>query len=549
MTVGGSGAVVAGGAGLSVGGLFGGGGNGTVNLNSGGRIQTTAVATGGGTSTFNFNGGTLQAAAGAERKLLSSLDQRRLRRRGATIDTNGNNIAFASPITGSGGLTKVGSGTMVVESNNSYSGSTIIRGGVLQLGNAMPQLAYNFTSGSAVNTGNNATAVTSTPVGSPVISASGGPGGLGAIAFNGSNYLDIQASSLPNLGGGSNYTIAMWVNTTEAGATLLYKGNGSWGAGDENFFLTSVSGNVNSGGGYSGGHLGGVQWAGGWVGGSTNVNTGTWKFVTIVRSGGADTFYVNGAADATTATNMGLNEQGTQDIRVGFNAGDTGDGALMFSGSISGVYVYGAALTPSQIHTLYTAGPSGVYGTLPSTTALNITNSGAALDLDGASQTVAALSGAAGGSVYLGGGTLTVGGSGSTTFAGNIGDAGGAGSGTAGSLIMAGAGTLYLSGTNTYSGTTTVSSGRLVLTDNEAVVDGGDLSVGNDLAAFGGIIPAAVGASPVPEPGTWILLAAAIGCLLPWWHGPRFLRFAQRAREFCFHALRPGSGTCHRRRE
>ena len=87
-----------------------------------------------------------------------------------------------------------------------------------------------------------------------------------------------------------------------------------------------------------------MQFAGGWVGGSTNVNTGTWQFVSIVRSGGVDTFYVNGVADGTTATNMNIAEQGTQDIRLGFNAGDTTDGAMMFTGSISGTYIYGSAL-------------------------------------------------------------------------------------------------------------------------------------------------------------------------------------------------------------
>ena len=55
---------------------------------------------------------------------------------------------------------------------------------------------------------------------------------------------------------------------------------------------------------------------------------------------------------------------------------------------------------------------------------------------------------------------------------------------------MARAGTLYLSGTNSYSGATTVENGTLILTDNEAVEDGGDLSVGNDLAAFGSVSPA-----------------------------------------------------------
>ena len=180
------------------------------------------------------------------------------------------------------------------------------------------------------------------------------------MTLNGSNYLSITASSLPNLGGGANYTIGMWINTTESGATYLYKGDGNWNQYDENFFLTSVSGNVGSGSGYSGGHVGGVQSWGGWVGGNTNVTTGQWKFISLVRSGGTDTFYVNGVADSVTATNMGDPEQGTQKILIGSNGGDTNDGPQMFVGQISGVYVFNSTLTPAQIQALMASGPNGI---------------------------------------------------------------------------------------------------------------------------------------------------------------------------------------------
>jgi autotransporter-associated beta strand protein len=266
--------------------------------------------------------------------------------------------------------------------------------------------------------------------------------------------------------------------------------------------------------------VGGVQWDGGWVGGSTNVNTGTWQFVSIVRSGGADTFYVNGVADATTATDMNLSEQGTQDIRLGFNAGDTADGAYMFVGRISGAYVYGTALNAGQIKSLMNAGPAGMYGSLPATTNLSITTAGAALDVDGARQAVASLSGVPGSRVYLGGGELTVGNSGSTTFAGDISDSGGAGSGTGGSLVMDGAGEFVLSGTNTYDGGTTVSNGTLVLGSNEAILRGSNLTVGNPseflaVAAARNATASAGASAPVPEPGTLALLMAfwsAVAC-------------------------------------
>jgi fibronectin-binding autotransporter adhesin len=417
-----------------------------------------------------------------------------------------------------GGLTKVGGGTLVVQSNNSYAGPTVISGGVLQLAHIVPQLAYDFTTGSAVNTGSNASKVTSTTVGSPVFSASGGPSGLGAMSLNGSNYLAITANSLPDLSGSASYTIGMWIKTTEAGASFLYKGTvGAWSSGDEDFYLTgnTPNGVIDA----SGPHVGGVQWGGGFLGGNTAVNTGTWQFVSIVRSGQAATVYVNGVSDGTTygGANFGMGnaEQGTQLIALGYNSGAAHDGALMFSGSISGTYVYNTALTAAQIQSLMNAGPAGIYGSLPSTTALSITSSGAALDLDGGQQTVASLSGAAGASVYLGGGTLTVANAAATTFAGNISDSGGAGPGVGGQLAMDGPGTLVLSGTNTYAGGTTVADGTLIAANSEAIGDGTGLCVGQNLSLFSAVVPfkggqaaAPPAVAPVPESSTLALLAA-----------------------------------------
>ena len=92
---------------------------------------------------------------------------------------------------------------------------------------------------------------------------------------------------------------------------------------------------------------------------------------------------------------------------------------------------------------------------LPSTTALNLTNSGATLDLSGTAQTVGSLAGAAGSSV-INATSFTSGGDGtSTTFGGVISGAG--------SFTKTGNGTMTLSGANTYGGTTTISGGTLTL--------------------------------------------------------------------------------------
>jgi autotransporter-associated beta strand protein len=84
-----------------------------------------------------------------------------------------------------------------------------------------------------------------------------------------------------------------------------------------------------------------------------------------------------------------------------------------------------------------------------------------------------------------------------------------------GGLALTDAGTLILSGTNTFSGETDVSAGTLIVANPAALTDGTSLTVGS-AAAFGTLQPASGSATapsitPVPEPATLTLLAAAIG--------------------------------------
>ena len=53
------------------------------------------------------------------------------RRPAAQLDTNGNNVTFASPSSGNGGLTKYGAGTLTLTVSNSYAGRTAVNGGTL----------------------------------------------------------------------------------------------------------------------------------------------------------------------------------------------------------------------------------------------------------------------------------------------------------------------------------------------------------------------------------------------------------------------------------
>ncbi len=89
-------------------------------------------------ATLNFGGGTLVATAdftptaSSGYALLYTIDE------GATayIDTNGYDVTLPGPISGLGGLEKLGSGTLTLSGANTYTGGTFIDEGTLAVGNA-----------------------------------------------------------------------------------------------------------------------------------------------------------------------------------------------------------------------------------------------------------------------------------------------------------------------------------------------------------------------------------------------------------------------------
>jgi len=129
--------------------------SGTVNLD-GGTLSVTAVTNisanantaGSPTATFNFNGGTLVAKAGAATPFFQGClitpvtpIKTYVKAGGAVIDDGGNNIIIAEPLlhdpalggSADGGLTKLNTGTLTLTSSNLYNGDTIITAGTLAL--------------------------------------------------------------------------------------------------------------------------------------------------------------------------------------------------------------------------------------------------------------------------------------------------------------------------------------------------------------------------------------------------------------------------------
>ncbi len=113
---------------------------GVVNLNGGTlRIDTGGVTVGGtpgtGTGTLNFNGGTFQAGGS-----MSVVDSPALttviNSGGVVLDTQSYTLTFNKALTlgtGSGGLTKLGAGTLALCGANTFTGSTTVQLGTLVL--------------------------------------------------------------------------------------------------------------------------------------------------------------------------------------------------------------------------------------------------------------------------------------------------------------------------------------------------------------------------------------------------------------------------------
>ena len=112
------------------------GATGNVYLD-GGVLTTPIITQGTGSGTFNFNGGTLRAAAN-NGTFMNGLTQANVRNGGAIIDSNGFAVTVGQALAHStiggdnatdGGLTKIGAGSLTLTANNSYNGVTTVSAG------------------------------------------------------------------------------------------------------------------------------------------------------------------------------------------------------------------------------------------------------------------------------------------------------------------------------------------------------------------------------------------------------------------------------------
>ena len=425
---------------------------GTLAVGGGNALADTAAVTVATGATLALNAGeTIGSLAGTGAVTLGA----------NTLTTGGLNASptFAGVISGAGGLTKVGTGTLTLTGVNSYTGATTINGGTLAVsgGAAIADasavavatggtLALNAseTIGSLAGGGNVALGVNTLTVGglntaTTFAGVASGTGGLtkigtGVLTLAGANsYTGATAVNAGTLAYGANNALADTTAVTVAQGAILDLGSFSDTVG-----TVALSGTLNG--------------------------TGTLTAATYNLNGAA----VNGNLGAGTLTQAG------------------GTSVLTGASAAATVTINAGTLRLGADERLLDTGAVSV-------------GSGATFDLNGRTETVASVTGA--GTTALGAGRLVLAGAGASSL--------GALTGT-GMVDKTGTGTLTLANAYAATGSINTSAGATVLTGSTAGalrLTGGTLSgtgtAAGALTLTGGTVaPGTAGATTGAQFGT-----------------------------------------------
>ncbi len=461
-------------------------GTGTLSLNGGkieasgaARTLTNAVTVGG-----DFEvGGALDLTLGGAMDLGASP---------RTITTSNTALTtFSGIVSGTGGITKAGSGTLVLSGANAYSGATTINAGVLNVQNAK---ALGTTAGSTTVKSGGALALGGgITITGEALSVAGNGGGAGALrnasgnnTFSGDITLAADAE-IENAVAGTLLTIGNtsytnWINTTGSGYTVSFDGAGDiWlnsGITGSGTLSSTGPGNVVKNGSGTLTFYADQNW----YTGSTTVNDGTLSLDTLTGLNGAIKGTVVNIGDGTGAAGSAILRNGSVTSPVA-NEMINDSATLTFRSD----GLYNLNTQTETIGALDFTGGEVRTGTGGS---LRINASSAAASITTHASSATALIDATGGNVQLNGSrTFTVANGTAATdleVRGTVAD-GSAASG----VTKSGSGRMALTGTtaNTYTGTTTVNGGTLELAKSSGVTaisgsavtvnSGGTLLLGN----------------------------------------------------------------------
>ncbi len=136
-----------------------------------------------------------------------------------TVDNNGNNLTLAGTLGGSGGLTKVGNGTLALQGSNFFTGPTIINTGMLSLNSAnnIASSALILLAGGDL-LGNGSFILTNSMA---IGAVAGSTGGLGLIDAAGSQTFTVAGTIASAGNTGAN---ALTVNSAGGTGTVVLSG-------------------------------------------------------------------------------------------------------------------------------------------------------------------------------------------------------------------------------------------------------------------------------------------------------------------------------------
>ncbi|MFM2221248.1 MAG: hypothetical protein RLZZ553_996 [Verrucomicrobiota bacterium] len=497
---------------------------GTVRLNRGSVVVTSASSLGAGTNPLILNSnsstnGNLQFANSITLSNPITMEFAN------TIGTGANNATLTGVISGSANLSKVGSGNLTLSGSNTHSGALTLSAGTLTLDYATNNNSkisdagvLTLSSGTtlSISGGTHTEAVGSTSI------AAGTSGPATVTRTSGSAVLQMGTIT-PAIGAVVNFTsdgIATTNNLNNANGIL-----GSWATVNGTDWATnstnSANGTITAFTGYTD-----VPFAG------TILDNATSQ---IRLSGGDSGDVLLGSAvtnigsllqNQTTATVI---DSAAQTLRLGVSGGifsGAGKGALTIangfltaggaSSDVAGeIAVTNSSTNPISINSAIVDNGSGV---------VSLTKAGAGnVILGGVNTFTGAITLGIGGGLEVGGSGSLAGYNGAITNNGSLvfsssadSNLGGVISGT-GTLTKSGTGILSLAGTNTYTGATTINTGTLRVTGTAgslgtaAVVNNGVLdlnrsntnTVANAISGTGSVIHTGAGPTTLSATNTY----------------------------------------------
>jgi fibronectin-binding autotransporter adhesin len=348
-------------------------------------------------------------------------------------------LTIISQISGTNGLTKAGMGLLVLTGTNTYTGTTTINAGTVQLAGGLP-LPVN-------------SAVVLADVSGAVLELNGIFGIVGAISGGGAN--------------GGNLSLGANTLTTVVSADVTYdgviRGTGGFTKAGANI-LTLTRTNTYTGTTYvAGGRLR--------VAGGTAISD--LSIVELPASSPA-IFDLNGSNETVAAIAGGSSiVLGAGTLTCGNASDTTYSGIISGTGGLTKVSTGTLTLSGGSNNTSFTGNTTIIGGTLRVTGGSAIRDNSAVVLANAAgvsfslnsSESVGSISGggALGGNIVLGSSTLTCNQTVDQAFSGSISGNGG--------LTKAGVDMLTLDGVNTYTGTTRVNAGTLRVSGGNAIAD------------------------------------------------------------------------------